>query len=280
MRGAVKRSAWRIAPARRLVGPREPGHDRQAGGVRRRPARGPRARAAQVEDRAARRLPAPAGAARVEELVELAAAALHDEHMTVAAALHARARRDRVRALVALVAVVGEAHAARWLRARGDRDRDAVVAVAAGAEVRVQVAADADRAQVRRPSAGRPGPLETSRFQASALGNTGQPAIRGLPAAAPAGGPVAPAWGPAAIAASERAGKHRGGRDAARHAGSQPLRPRRDERVHGGVSTAVSGRPARRAAARTRPAIDSAPPAGSLARVGGPPAPRPTGRLG
>ena len=136
--------------AAHLVVAREPGKDRQPGGV----GGGPAARAqpvrAQVPDRAGAGAPArPAvlGIGR-EQLEEAAARAVHDDHVPVAvgsaAALHRRARRDRVAAPVRLVRVV-EAHRHALLPARhghvGNADRPAVPEPRA--EVGVHVVASA-----------------------------------------------------------------------------------------------------------------------------------------
>ena len=97
------RSAWLMTPAVGLVAAREPGQDRQAGGVGGGPALGPQRVGAQVPHRAAVGVPARALARGGVELEELAVALAQREHVAVAAALDRRVGRDRVGAGIGLV---------------------------------------------------------------------------------------------------------------------------------------------------------------------------------
>ena len=137
--------------ARDLLVAREPGEDRQAGGVGGRPAGGPEPVRAQVPDRAGAGAPAAVRARRErEELVELAAVAVDDQRVPVAvgvaAALDRDVRRNRVRTGVGLVGIL-ERDARPRLRGAddGDRDPDRPALVEPGAEVGVEVVVEPDR---------------------------------------------------------------------------------------------------------------------------------------
>src|SRR5881628_3336766 len=84
----------------------EAGEDRQARRVGRGPGRRPERVRAQVPDRAGPRSPTRPGLLRAAELVEAAARLVDDQDVVVRAAFDLRVRRDRIRALVALVGVL------------------------------------------------------------------------------------------------------------------------------------------------------------------------------
>ena len=156
---ALDGEAQRVADhaGRRVAVPaREPGQDRQPGRVGRRPAgRAERVRA-EVPDRTRSGRPAAADALQGVELVQLAAVAVDDQRVAVAVAgvrlpLDGNLRRDRVRALVALVGVLErDARLRRRLAVDDDvGDADLRAVPEAGAEVGVDRAV-ADRGDQRR----------------------------------------------------------------------------------------------------------------------------------
>ena len=228
-----------------LVAADQAGQDRQPGGVGRGPAGRPERVRVQVEHRAGLRGPAAAAAGRPVQLVQVAVAG-GDQHVRVAAGLDPGARRDRVRARVALVAVGGEPDRHLRLAGRHHAVRDAVGRVRA--EVRVQEPAAAD--------AGDPG----RRARAD----------RGVRDVAP----------PRVVGREQRAAGD-AGRSArvARHRQRQPAGPDRHRRVHrvrAGPSPASpsSGRPwpsaDRAVGAGGEPGSTQPPPRRSAIRGAGP----------
>ena len=144
------REAQRVAdrPGGDLVVAHEPRQDRQAGGVRRRPAVGAQVVGAQIPDGARARLPAVAAPARVEQLVEAAGVLVDKEDVAVAARLLVRMLRDRIADAIGLVRVL-ERHLHLGGALPGDDGvRDAVAEVRP--EVGVHRVVGADRADHRR----------------------------------------------------------------------------------------------------------------------------------
>ena len=140
------------------VPPREPRKDGEACGVGGRPARRPDLVRPEVEDRARACRPGRPCALQRIELVELAGVAVDDERMTVAVvrrrglSFDRHVRRDRVRALVALVGVLEvQSHLRRRLAVHdGVRDADPRPVPEPVAEVGVHASTDADRGDERR----------------------------------------------------------------------------------------------------------------------------------
>src|SRR5512132_601263 len=127
---------------RRLVVADQAGEDRQAGGVGRGEGVGAKRGRAQVPDDAYVSVPMglrPLSSKGATELVELAAGAVHGEHVAVAVgglpALDQRLERDAVGAVVGLVAIGGEVHLGPLLALADDGIGKAVLA--RRAEVRV-----------------------------------------------------------------------------------------------------------------------------------------------
>ena len=153
VRSAVKRSAWLIAPVDASPSHRaSPGQDRQARRVGRRPAgRAERVRA-EVPDRPRSRRPAIPLPVQGVQLVELARVTVEDQGVPVAVgdrglALDRDVRRDRIRALVALVGVFErDARLGRLLPVHHDvRDPDARAVPQPRAEVGVNRRVEPDR---------------------------------------------------------------------------------------------------------------------------------------
>ena len=145
-------------PGAYLFKAREQREDGQAGRVGGGPALRPQPARAQVEDRAGARVPAGAGAARVVQLIQAAAAALQHQHVPIAfrpGPLHGRVRRDRVGPRVGLAAEFGERDRQLRLARPDDGIGNPIGGIAA--EVGVQVRAQPDARDVvgRTPIHGR-----------------------------------------------------------------------------------------------------------------------------